>query len=213
MNNKKKSIFLLSAFIMSLMSVSNANAAEIDISSLNKVILAKNQATDSDNSNDMFDSIELRKIYMKNQSSTGEIKTDNYSATEENVKLVGRNYINKGTTWLTQSGSAVEFDVTGTSVEITLAGDGSVNSEDAYKPRYAVILEQVRKNKSAKLPELCELLNTSESTVRRDLAVLDDNGLIRKVHGGAVSVDEGTLSPVEHDVEEKSKLNYEMDEY
>ena len=31
MNNKKKSIFLLSAFIMSLMSVSNANAAEIDI--------------------------------------------------------------------------------------------------------------------------------------------------------------------------------------
>ena len=32
--------------------------------------------------------------------------------------------------------------------------------------RYAIILEQVRKNKSAKLPELCELLNTSESTVR-----------------------------------------------
>ena len=116
MNNKKKSIFLLSAFIMSLMSVSNANAAEINISSLNKVILAKNQATESDDINsdniiDIFDSIELRKIYMKNQSSTGEIKTDNYSATEENVKLVGRNYINKGTTWLTQSGSAVEFDV------------------------------------------------------------------------------------------------------
>ena len=72
MNNKKKSIFLLSAFIMSLMSVSNANAAEIDISSLNKVILAKNQATESDDINsdniiDIFDSIELRKIYMKNQ--------------------------------------------------------------------------------------------------------------------------------------------------
>ena len=67
MNNKKKSIFLLSAFIMSLMSVSNANAAEIDISSLNKVILAKNQATESDDINsdniiDIFDSIELRKI-------------------------------------------------------------------------------------------------------------------------------------------------------
>ena len=65
MNNKKKSIFLLSAFIMSLMSVSNANAAEIDISSLNKVILAKNQATESvdinsDNFIDMLDSIELR---------------------------------------------------------------------------------------------------------------------------------------------------------
>ena len=60
MNNKKKSIFLLSAFIMSLMSVSNANAAEIDISSLNKVILAKNQATESDDINseniiDIFD--------------------------------------------------------------------------------------------------------------------------------------------------------------
>ena len=34
-------------------------------------------------------------------------------------------FLKKGTTWLTQSGSAVEFDVTGTSVEITLAGDGS----------------------------------------------------------------------------------------
>ena len=72
--------------------------------------------------------------------------------------------------------------------------------------RYAIILEQVRKNKSVKLPELCELLKTSESTVRRDLAVLDENGLVRKVHGGAVSVDEGAFSMVEHDVEEKSKL-------
>ena len=176
MNNKKKSIFLLSAFIMSLMSVSNANAAEIDISNLNKVILAKNQATESDDINsdniiDIFDSIELRKIYMKNQSSTGEIKTDNYSATEENVKLVGRNYINKGTTWLTQSGSAVEFDVTGTSVEITLAGDGSVNSEDAYKPRYAVILDgEVIKDslmsKSSETIKVFESKSSKKATVK-----------------------------------------------
>ena len=46
--------------------------------------------------------------------------------------------------------------------------------------RYSIILEQVRKYKSVKLPELCELLGASESTVRRDLISLDDRELIKK---------------------------------
>ena len=203
MNNKKKSIFLLSAFIMSLMSVSNANAAEIDISSLNKVILAKNQATESDDINsdniiDIFDSIELRKIYMKNQSSTGEIKTDNYSATEENVKLVGRNYINKGTTWLTQSGSAVEFDVTGTSVEITLAGDGSVNSEDAYKPRYAVILdgEVIKDSLMSKSSETIKVFESKSSKKATVKVILLSEGAMGAVGVSNISVTSEYTNPI-----------------
>ncbi|MDD6563541.1 MAG: DeoR/GlpR family DNA-binding transcription regulator [Clostridiales bacterium] len=72
--------------------------------------------------------------------------------------------------------------------------------------RHAIIIEKVRQDKSVKLPELCEMLGASESTVRRDLSTLDERGLIKKVHGGAISVDERSWNLVEKNVEEKSKL-------
>lgn len=72
--------------------------------------------------------------------------------------------------------------------------------------RYSIILEKVKQNKSVKLPELCELLGASESTVRRDLSSLDERGLIKKVHGGAISVDDRSFNSVEQDMEAKSKI-------
>lgn len=72
--------------------------------------------------------------------------------------------------------------------------------------RYSIILEQVKQKKSVTLTELCELLGASESTVRRDLTALDEKGLIKKVHGGAISTDDRSLNLVERDVEAKSKL-------
>ena len=72
--------------------------------------------------------------------------------------------------------------------------------------RHALILEQIKQNKSVTLTELCEQLGASESTIRRDLTSLDERGLIKKVHGGAISTDERTLNLVEHDMESKSKL-------
>ena len=72
--------------------------------------------------------------------------------------------------------------------------------------RYSVILEQVKQNKSVTLTQLCELLGASESTIRRDLTTLDERGLLKKVHGGAISTDDRSLNLVEHDVELKSKL-------
>lgn len=72
--------------------------------------------------------------------------------------------------------------------------------------RYSVILEMVKQNKSVKLPELCERLGASESTVRRDLTQLDEKGLLKKVHGGAISAEDHSFSVVEQDVEAKSKL-------
>jgi DeoR/GlpR family transcriptional regulator of sugar metabolism len=38
------------------------------------------------------------------------------------------------------------------------------------------------------LATLCEALDTSESTVRRDLVALQDEGVLRRVHGGAMAV-------------------------
>ena len=72
--------------------------------------------------------------------------------------------------------------------------------------RYSIILERVKQNKSVKLLELCELLKASESTIRRDLTVLDERGLLKKVHGGAISAEEHSFNPEEQDVESKSKL-------
>lgn len=73
--------------------------------------------------------------------NTGEYVTSNYSATAENVKLVGRTLYSDDTAWLVQSGSAVEFTVTGKSAEITLAGDSSIQNDENYRSRYAVLVD------------------------------------------------------------------------
>ena len=73
--------------------------------------------------------------------TTGEFVEKNYAATEENVKLVGRTMYSNDTTWLVQSGSAVEFTITGKSAAITLAGDSSINNDENYRSRYAVLVD------------------------------------------------------------------------
>lgn len=71
--------------------------------------------------------------------------------------------------------------------------------------RHALILEHVNANKTVSLAQLCELLDTSESTVRRDLALLDQNGMLIKVRGGAMALGD-RFSLTEQDMAEKSKL-------
>lgn len=53
--------------------------------------------------------------------------------------------------------------------------------------RRKVILEIVDTQNSVSVSDLCERLDVSEMTIRRDLRVLSDEGLIKRVHGGAVS--------------------------
>lgn len=72
--------------------------------------------------------------------------------------------------------------------------------------RHSIILETVNKNKNVGLGELCELLNTSESTVRRDLSLLDSRGLLVKVRGGAIAAVDESFTAHEPDVEEKAGL-------
>ena len=47
--------------------------------------------------------------------------------------------------------------------------------------RHSIILDAVNKRKSVGLSELCGLLSTSESTIRRDLSLLNEKGLLTKV--------------------------------
>ncbi len=53
------------------------------------------------------------------------------------------------------------------------------------RQRHALIVSHVRRQGSARVVELAERLDVSEMTIRRDLDILADNGLIEKVHGGA----------------------------
>lgn len=53
--------------------------------------------------------------------------------------------------------------------------------------RYLKILNLLDEKQSITINEIVEFLNTSESTVRRDLSVLDKEKKLIKVHGGAIS--------------------------
>lgn len=59
--------------------------------------------------------------------------------------------------------------------------------------RFSRILSIVDLEGSVRLVDLVRRLGISESTVRRDLAALDEKGLLVKVHGGAVSANRPQL--------------------
>lgn len=71
--------------------------------------------------------------------------------------------------------------------------------------RYKRILEKLRESQTVSISTLVQELNTSESTIRRDLNALDNMGKLIKVHGGATTIDTN-FTFIEHNVETKEKL-------
>ncbi len=53
--------------------------------------------------------------------------------------------------------------------------------------RHQAILDLLESKDSLQVTELVEMFDVSEMTIRRDLDVLERKGLLRRVHGGAVS--------------------------
>ncbi|MFN2176557.1 MAG: DeoR/GlpR family DNA-binding transcription regulator [Anaerolineales bacterium] len=53
--------------------------------------------------------------------------------------------------------------------------------------RHRKILDVIAKEGRITVAQICEMFSVSEMTARRDLRILDRQGLLRKVHGGAVS--------------------------
>lgn len=98
---------------------------------------AVGQDVNNDGKVNIFDLVTMRKnLAINEEFAESEVKvTDNY------VKYIGRNYYDNDTLWLVHSGSAVEFTVTAKSASVTLAGDGSINSDPDYRSRYAVIVD------------------------------------------------------------------------
>ena len=76
--------------------------------------------------------------------------------------------------------------------------------------RFMEIVKLVDSKKSVTVQELMDFLQASESTVRRDLGVLHNQGRLIKVHGGAVACNNYLVADI--DVEEKSSLYREEKE-
>ena len=54
--------------------------------------------------------------------------------------------------------------------------------------RKKIILEKLKINSMVTLTELIDEIGASESTIRRDLQMLDKEGKLKKVHGGAIAI-------------------------
>lgn len=52
--------------------------------------------------------------------------------------------------------------------------------------RLQIILKMLDADQRVSSVQLAEILNVSDDTIRRDLNELDENGLLKKVHGGAI---------------------------
>ncbi|MFY0575809.1 DeoR family transcriptional regulator [Cystobacter fuscus] len=62
------------------------------------------------------------------------------------------------------------------------------SSATAHLPeeRRRIILERLATEGRVFAADLCGILRVSEDTIRRDLRELDEAGLLRRVHGGAL---------------------------
>jgi DeoR/GlpR family transcriptional regulator of sugar metabolism len=60
---------------------------------------------------------------------------------------------------------------------------------DRQSKRIRSIRDQLQQHGSVSLNELCERFEASIATIRRDLQQLEEQGLLRRTHGGAVSIE------------------------
>jgi DeoR/GlpR family transcriptional regulator of sugar metabolism len=77
--------------------------------------------------------------------------------------------------------------------------------------RHQAIIDLLHKNDSVQVTELVVLLDVSEMTIRRDLDVLERKGLLRRIHGGAISNHGRSYEPpflirTTEQTEEKSRI-------
>src|SRR5512139_2618864 len=62
--------------------------------------------------------------------------------------------------------------------------------------RHQQIIEHVLSKKSVRVVELSDIFNVSLATIRRDLSQIEEKGLIQRVHGGAVLIEDIEEPPI-----------------
>ncbi|WP_108172207.1 DeoR/GlpR family DNA-binding transcription regulator [Christiangramia gaetbulicola] len=72
--------------------------------------------------------------------------------------------------------------------------------------RHQLILERLERQKHIKVLELCDILDVSAVTIRKDLKLLEEKGLLFRTHGGA-SLENPYIN--ERPIQEKEKISIE----
>nr|WP_275589613.1 MULTISPECIES: DeoR/GlpR family DNA-binding transcription regulator [unclassified Mammaliicoccus] len=54
--------------------------------------------------------------------------------------------------------------------------------------RHQLIIETIKQRETVSLQDLIQLTQSSTSTIRRDLSLLEQNGFLKRVHGGATQI-------------------------
>jgi DeoR family transcriptional regulator of aga operon/DeoR family fructose operon transcriptional repressor len=60
--------------------------------------------------------------------------------------------------------------------------------------RRSTILDELRRNRSVRVADLSLHLGVSEVSIRRDLQIMEEQGLLKRVHGGAVSLENAAMN-------------------
>lgn len=76
---------------------------------------------------------------------------------------------------------------------------GAERSNDRQQARLETILKALQKSGSVSVEDLSKGLQISRVTVRRDLDTLETRGLLRRTHGGAVSIEPFFYEPFRND--------------
>ena len=61
--------------------------------------------------------------------------------------------------------------------------------------RKSAILNLIAKHQRVTVSDVAASLHVSETTVRRDLQILEEQNLLKRTHGGAVSVELASFEP------------------
>lgn len=76
------------------------------------------------------------------------------------------------------------------------------------------ILDLLEKQNKVFVPDLCDFFNVSPATIRTDLRILDNEGLLKRTHGGAVKLSKATYEPTsDFKLSQKSKEKKKIAEY
>lgn len=67
------------------------------------------------------------------------------------------------------------------------------NNRKVVEERHLKILNMIRERGEVKVEELAELFQISPMTVRRDMQYLEEEKLISRIHGGAVSLEKANM--------------------
>jgi DeoR family transcriptional regulator, aga operon transcriptional repressor len=74
------------------------------------------------------------------------------------------------------------------------------------------ILHELHRSGSITVEELATKFNVSTITIRRDLVELEQKGLLRRVHGGAIPVQQLLYEPFRHDSSFQEQVERQVDE-